>query len=92
MLFRSCFLPVWMAEGIWKVLFSRMSEAIEVAGRHGFVQHEALANELAGRLALKAILTRYPDFRIRREGLVRHRAHGQVAGWSCVPAIRSMPL
>ncbi len=54
----------------------------------GHGPHRCLGLELAritGRLALSAILRRYPDFRIRREGLVRHRAHGQVAGWSFVP-------
>lgn len=55
----------------------------------GHGPHRCLGLELArmtGRLALRAILDHYPNFRIRRDGLVRHRAHGQVAGWSHVPA------
>ena len=55
----------------------------------GHGPHRCLGLELAritGRLAIKAILDRYPDYSLRREGLVRHRAHGQVAGWSFVPA------
>lgn len=55
----------------------------------GHGPHRCLGLELArlaGRLALSAILRRFPDFRIRREALVRYRAHGQVAGWSYVPA------
>ena len=55
----------------------------------GHGPHRCLGLELArmtGRLALRGILDRYPNFRIRREGLVRHRAHGQVAGWSHMPA------
>jgi cytochrome P450 len=51
--------------------------------------HRCLGLELArltAKLALRAILDRAPDFRIRREGVARYRSRGFVAGWAAVPA------
>ena len=51
--------------------------------------HRCLGMELGrltGRLAIRSILERYPGYRIRREGVVRYRSKGFVAGWSAMPA------
>lgn len=55
----------------------------------GMGPHRCLGSELArliGRLSIRAVLERYPEFKIRREGLVRYRSKGFVVGWSQVPA------
>ena len=52
--------------------------------------HRCLGMELGrltGRLAIRSILERYPGYRIRREGVVRYRSKGFVAGWSAMPAV-----
>jgi cytochrome P450 len=49
----------------------------------GHGPHRRLGLELAaiiGQLAIRAVLERYPIYRIRREGLTRLRSHGLVAG------------
>ncbi len=54
--------------------------------------HRCLGMELGrltGRLAIRSILERYPGYRIRREGVVRYRSKGFVAGWSAMPAVLS---
>ncbi|MDG2005068.1 MAG: cytochrome P450, partial [Novosphingobium sp.] len=56
----------------------------------GVGPHRCLGLELAwltGRLAIRAMLERCPDYRIQRSGLVRYRSKGFAAGWSTVPAI-----
>ena len=55
----------------------------------GWGPHRCLGSELArlmGRMAIRAILEHFPDYRIRRDEIVRYRSKGFVVGWSRLPA------
>lgn len=63
------------------------------ASRHftfGVGPHRCLGSELArliGRMAIRAVLDRFPEYAVRMDGLVRYRSKGFVVGWSSVPAV-----
>jgi cytochrome P450 len=63
------------------------------ASRHfafGVGPHRCLGSELArliGRMAIRAVLERFPDYAIRVDALVRYRSKGFVVGWSSVPTV-----
>jgi len=63
------------------------------AARHvtfGFGPHRCLGADLArliGRVAIPALLARYPDYKVRRSGLAPYQSPGGfVLGWAAVPA------